>query len=111
MKLHDSPYRMIKDGRKTIELRLYDEKRKMISVGDEIEFVHSRDPSQALLCRVVALHTFASFKELYDNLPLLSCGYTENDIDTASPTDMNLYYSENEQEKYGVVGIEIELYR
>ena len=111
MKLHDSPYRMIEDGCKTIELRLYDEKRKMISVGDEIEFVHSQDQSQVLLCRVVALHIFPSFKELYNSLPLLQCGYTENDIDTASPSDMNLYYSEREQEKYGVVGIEVELCR
>ena len=36
-------------------------------------------------------------------------GYTEDDIDTAAPADMDLYYSKEKQEKYGVVGIEIEL--
>lgn len=109
MKLHDAPYNMIKNGCKTIELRLYDEKRRFISVGDEIEFVHSQAPNRTLLCRVIALHIFDSFEELYNNLPLLQCGYTEEDIFTASPADMDLYYSKESQEKYGVIGIEIEL--
>ena len=41
MRLHDTPFKMIQAGTKTIELRLYDEKRQQIQVGDEIEF-HSR---------------------------------------------------------------------
>ena len=107
MKLHDRPYNSIKSGIKTIELRLYDDKRKMISVGDEIEFVNSADPTLSLYCRVVALHVFPSFDELYRHLPLLKCGYTEHDISTASARDMDLYYSKEEQDTYGVVGIEI----
>lgn len=109
MRLNDSPFNMIKSGRKTIELRLYDEKRRLIVVGDEIEFVHSKEPNKALLCRVVALHVFASFDELYNNLSLLQCGYTENDILSASPNDMNVYYTKEKQKEYGVIGIEIEL--
>lgn len=38
MKLNDNPFAAIEKGEKTIELRLYDEKRKKINVGDEIEF-------------------------------------------------------------------------
>lgn len=107
MKLHDGPYHFIKNGVKTIELRLYDDKRKMISVGDEIEFVNAADPALSLHCTVIALHVFASFDELYRNLPLLKCGYTDADISTASPRDMDLYYSKEEQDAYGVIGIEI----
>lgn len=33
--------------------------------------------------RVVALHLFNNFGELYATLPLLKCGYTEETIDTA----------------------------
>lgn len=108
MKLHREPFDMIKSGKKDIELRLYDEKRRAISVGDEIEFTRSGG-EEKMLCRVVALHIFESFAELYANLPLLRCGYTESDISTASPEDMNAYYSPDEQEKYGVVGIEMAL--
>ena len=109
MNLHAAPFDNIARGIKTIELRLYDEKRRRIKVGDEIEFTHSKDSSRVLHCRVIALHIFSSFAELYSTLPLLKCGYTEDDIDTAAPADMDLYYSKEKQEKYGVVGIEIEL--
>lgn len=109
MRLHDAPYNMIGSGRKTIELRLYDEKRRSVCVGDEIEFLHSEKKGEALICRVIALHVFSSFAELYSVLPLLKCGYTEDDVFSASPADMELYYSKQQQEECGVVGIEIEL--
>lgn len=110
MKLHSTPFEMIQSGRKTIELRLHDEKRRLISIGDEIKFVSLSDPTISLNCRVIALHKFDSFENLYNSLPLLKCGYTENDILTASPNDMDAYYSKEKQKEYGVIGIEIELY-
>lgn len=106
MNLNQSPFDKIKSGVKTIELRLNDEKRRKIQIGDEIEFVNN---SETLLCNVVNLHRFNSFAELYNELPLLKCGYTPEDIDTASPDDMNEYYTAKQQKKYGVVGIEIKL--
>ena len=33
----------------------------------------------------------------------------EKENEEANPNDMNKYYSEEEQQKYGVVGIEIKL--
>ena len=38
MNLNRQPFDMIKSGRKTIELRLNDEKRKNIVAGDKIKF-------------------------------------------------------------------------
>lgn len=43
----------------------------------------------------------------YQSLPLLKCGYTTENMDEAAPSDMEQYYSVEEQKKYGVVGIEI----
>ena len=109
MNLHAAPFDMIACGIKTIELRLYDEKRRLIKVGDEIVFTHADNATLTLRARVLAMHVFPSFAELYANLPLLKCGYTEDDIATASPDDMDLYYSKEQQAANGVVGIEIEL--
>ena len=109
MRLYPIPFNLIKQEAKTIELRLYDEKRKTISVGDEIEFINTENAEASLICRVIALHRFSSFKELYNALPLLKCGYTEEDIATASFSDMEAYYSREMQEKYGVIGIELKL--
>ena len=109
MRLNSEPFKMIKSGIKTIELRLYDEKRSKIRVGDEIEFLLATDESLRCSCTVRRLYRFSSFEELYGALPLLKCGYTEKDIEAAHYTDMEKYYSREKQKEYGVVGIEIEL--
>lgn len=106
MKLHPAPFAMIRSGEKTIELRLYDEKRQQIQVGDQIVFTNNKT-GEVLEKTVGKLHRFDSFEELYKTLPLLQCGYTAEDIDTARPSDMEQYYSAEEQRKYGVVGIEL----
>ena len=108
MKLHSSPFEKIKSGEKTIELRLFDEKRQRIKVGDRIVFTNT-DSGKSLWVTVVKLHRFDSFAQLYEALPLLQCGYTVEDVDTAHPSDMEAYYSAEEQKKYGVVGIEIQV--
>ena len=109
MNLTPAPMQEIRTGNKTIELRLNDEKRKQISVGDTIKFINTEDSNDTLRVNVVDLFLFSSFAELYDNLPLLNCGYNEDNINTASPEDMEMYYSREKQNKYGVVGIEISL--
>ena len=96
MRLTPSPFQMIENGTKTIELRLLDEKRRRIK-------------DAVLRAKVEELLVFDSFRELYENLPLLVCGYTAETIHDASPDDMNQYYSIEEQNQYGVVGIRISL--
>lgn len=108
MKLHSSPFEMIKSGKKTIELRLYDEKRQLIKEGDGITFTNTSS-GEKMSATVKKLHRFDSFEELYKTLPLLECGYTAEDIDNAQPSDMEQYYSVEQQKKYSVVGIEIAL--
>ena len=108
MNLYARPFAMIASGQKTIELRLNDEKRSKISVGDKIEFENSAS-GEKLLCMVVMLYRYNSFSELYKELPLLKCGYTSDDVATAKPEDMDLYYSPERQKQYGVLGIEIKL--
>lgn len=110
MKLNAQPFELIKSGKKTFELRLYDKKRRGIRCGDLIRFTHAENTQSRLLCRVVGIHTFPSFEELYAALPLDRCGYTDNDIATAHPSDMEEYYSPEMQRTHGVVGIEIELF-
>ena len=106
MKLNSTPFEMIKSGEKTIELRLFDEKRQKIKVGDKIVFTDNTT-SKTLNTTVVKLHRFNTFNELYKSLPLLKCGYTSENVDKATPSDMEQYYSVEEQRKYGVVGIEL----
>ncbi len=107
MKLQPNPFRKIKSGSKTIELRLNDEKRQQVQVGDFIEFSQIDDSSQRLTVRVTALHHFNSFAELYAALPKKKLGYTPNE--TPDPDHMDAYYPHDKQEKYGTLGIELRL--
>jgi ASC-1-like (ASCH) protein len=107
MKLNPTPFAMMKDGRKTIELRLCDEKRREISIGDIITFCNTEDPELQINAQVTGLYAFDSFADLLATLPLLECGYTEKSVANASPNDMDKYYSKEEQQKNGVIGIKV----
>jgi len=110
MNLASEQFEKISSGAKTIELRLYDEKRQAISAGDIIIFTNLIDKNQ-VKARVLTLHIFDDFKELYNNLPLSECGYSEQELKNADPDDMLAYYPKEKQERYKVVGIEIRLIR
>ena len=105
MKLSLSPFEKIKDGSKTIELRLYDEKRQKVKIGDFIEFTCLDDATQKIQTRVTALHHYSSFVDLYNSLPKEKLGYSPTD--TPDPNHMDEYCSREDQEKYGVLGIEL----
>ena len=106
MKLAEGPYNSIKAGTKTIEMRLYDEKRRQVKIGDNIEFTN-RETGETVLAEVLELHIFNSFEEMYKAFSKISIGYKEDEI--ANPKDMSQFYSDEDIAKYKVVGIEIKL--
>lgn len=108
MKLRNSPFTKIKNGNKTIELRLYDEKRKKILVGDYIVFTNI-DTLEKIKVQVTNLYLFDNFRELYSKIDNRLFGYNDNNDNNGNYKDMEDYYSKEEQDKYGVVGIEIKL--
>ena len=106
MNLVPSAFKKIKDGSKTIELRLNDEKRQRINVEDTVVF-NCSSTKDIITAQVSGLHKFSDFKELYNALPLEKCGYTVAELDTAHYTDMERYYTKEEIKKYGALGIEL----
>ena len=106
MNLHNEPFNRFKDGTKTIEMRLNDEKRQLLKEKDLIEFTN-RTTLETILVEIIKLYHFANFDELYKNFDKVSLGYDKNDI--ANPKDMEKYYSKEEQDKYGVIAIEVKL--
>ena len=104
MNLHNQPFEKIKSGTKTIELRLNDEKRQLLKIKDIIEFT-DRITNEKLLVEIEGLYKYSSFEELYKHFDKISMGYNENE--EANPKDMEKYYSKEEQDKYGVLGIQI----
>lgn len=105
MKLKDGPYNSIYNGTKDIEMRLYDEKRKLININDIITFTNV-NTMENFDVRVINLHRCNSFEELYSMFNKVRLGYKIDE--EALPSDMKEYYSDEEILKYGVIGIEIE---
>ncbi len=106
MRLHDEPFKLIKSGKKTIEMRLYDEKRRTINVGDTVKFINKLT-NEELEVEITDICVYNNFEELYKHHGKRSLGYSNNDI--ASPADMNIYYPVEEIRKYGVVALELKL--
>ena len=106
MRLHNDPFIKIKNGTKTVELRLNDEKRSLVKVGDTIEFTN-RSNEETMLVDVIDIKKYNSFEELYKHFNKIEMGYNEEDI--VDPKDMEKYYTKEEQDKYGVLGITIKI--
>ena len=103
MKLNKSPFERIKNGTKKVEFRLYDEKRKQIKVGDKIEFSKLPDLEEKLLVYVVELYREDKFETLFRKL------IDNEDEIKRKTTSMYQYYSPEEEQQYGVLGIKISL--
>jgi len=106
LRLHNNPFNLIKQKSKTVEMRLYDEKRQKIKKGDEIIFTN-RQTSETIKTKVKDIKLFKNFEELYSKYNKIELGYSENE--EANFKDMELYYSIKEQAIYGVCAIEIEV--
>ena len=108
MKLQEGPFERIRKGIKILELRLYDEKRMMISLGDEIEFLKLPELAEKINVRVTGLLIYKTFADIFNDLPASYVGYQESDKEYLK-TSMYEYYTKEDEEKYGALGIRIEL--
>lgn len=101
MKLNESPFERIKNGTKTIEFRLNDEKRQLVKVGDQIEFSKLPDLQEKLLVNVVELYKEDTFENLFRKL------YADEEEIIRKTNAMYEYYSHEKEKQYGVLGIKI----
>lgn len=104
MSLAPEPFAAIAQGRKRVEMRLNDPKRRGIQVGDQILFVRT-DGEAALAVSVTDIRAFADFAALYAAFDPLDLGYRQGE--KADPKDMEAYYTPQEIATYGVVALTI----
>ncbi len=96
-------YNKVKSGTKTVELRLWDEKRRQIKIGDEIEFTNGDDKT---LVGVVGLMLSDTFENLFTMFDVADAGI--DDVPTALAKIAEIYPLSRQQGN-GVVGIKIKL--
>lgn len=108
MKLAPEPFGKIVRGEKVIESRLYDEKRQKISVGDTIEFNENEKPENIVRVHVTEILRYPTFKELFNSKASSIFGRESNEL---LLQEIRQFYSEEDERKYGVVGIRFEVIR
>ena len=65
MKLQPKYYDFILNGTKRIEIRLFDEKRQQIKIGDKIKFLKEPELIESFNVKVVDLLRHNSFEEMF----------------------------------------------
>lgn len=106
MKLATEPYNKIASGNKVIESRLYDDKRRQIAIGDEIIFNENDKPENTTTTVVKGLLQYQTFAELFADYDPALFGEESRDF---LLTQIKQFYSDEDEQKYGVVGIRLEL--
>lgn len=104
MHLDNRPFRAFRSGTKTIEMRLWDEKRRVIRTGDTILF-ENRETGEKMRVTVTGTTVFESFSELYSRFDKASLGYEAGE--TADPADMEAYYPPEEEKRCGACAIRV----
>lgn len=107
MRLNKLPFEQIIEGKKTIEVRLNDAKRKLLAIGDEILFSNRDNPNQTIVKKVVDLRLYNSFVDMANNencvLAGFDKGYTVDEVVDCYHT----FYSLEEEKQFGVLAIEL----
>ena len=109
MKLLPEYFEKIQQGSKTVEMRLFDEKRRLIRVGDMIEFSSTEAPSNRVLCRVVDLKLFDSFLALAEYYSPAALGFDSSLTPGDIADFMSKIYCECCVLRVSALAIEIEL--
>ena len=106
LKLKPKYFNYINKGTKRIELRLYDEKRKKINIGDTIIFQKEPELDITMKVKVIGLLRYNTFEELFEDLNIeimADKSMTKQDLLDV----LQEFYSIEKQKQYGVLGIRI----
>lgn len=104
MKLQPAPFAAIQAGTKTIESRLFDEKRQHVQPGDDIVFYNAINLDKTITVQVIELLRYPTFSLLFaDFKPSVFGGESIQVLEN----QIYSFYSKEEEAEYGVVGIRI----
>lgn len=108
MKLNPKYFEFMKYGTKKVEVRLNDEKRKNIKIGEIIEFKKEPNFEENIFTKIINLKYYSNFEKLVENYKIEELA--NKSVDKLEfINDLNKFYTVEQQKQYGVVAIEVEL--
>lgn len=103
MRLDNGSYQKIASGEKSIELRVYDDKRRTLQIGHKIIF-ENRTSGTTLERHVAQLNIYPDFIALLDRTNINEIGYGAEGR-AQLEQDLAHYYHDDEIARWGVVAI------
>lgn len=107
MHLNLQPFNQIVEGRKTIEVRLNDSKRKVLNIGDEILFINRENRDKTVLKTIIDLRLYPTFAEMANNEDCVACGFNKGYTAQEVVDCYYTFYNKEDENKFGVVAIEL----
>lgn len=104
MKLDKVSFEKLDKGFKTLELRLMDEKRQMLELGDRITFRLFPTLDHSCTMIVTGLLHYPNFDALLDDVDMRWLGLEDSKKEWQKNVMRQIYSPEDEKE-YGVLGI------
>ena len=110
LKLQPRYYEYILNGSEDIEIRLYDEKRQKINLGDIIILKKEPELNESFKVKVVGLLRYENFDSLFNDFTidrLADKSMKKSEL----LEELEKFYTKEKQKEYGVLGIRIEKVR
>ena len=102
--LHPDVFEIVKTGIKDIEVRVNDEKRRKLHVGDTLIFLKRPLDDDVIVKKVKALEYYNNFSELVDCYDMKRI-YLKDYTKEMYLNEMKRFYTDEEQNEFGVVAI------
>ena len=110
MGLYEEDFESIKKGKKKVEVRLNDTKRRKMNVGDLIEFMNVPNQNETLTIEVAELRKYNTFKEMYQKIPFKDFDCEDWTMKEMLEGTYEIYTPEQEKE-WGTLAITMKLVR
>ena len=108
MKLKQRYFDFMLNGTKRIEIRLYDEKRQKINIGDTIIFHNDDNLNQSFSAKVIGLLRYYNFADMLNDIDislLADKSFTKEGLISV----LEEFYTKEKQNEYGILGIRIKI--
>lgn len=102
MQLSADAFEKIKNNKKTIEIRLNDEKRQALNIGDFIIF-NNKENNEKISVEVTQLDKFATFQQMFKEVDNIAMGWSKKNCNNYK--DMYNFYTKEEEKAVGTVAI------
>jgi len=111
MRLHldDDIFKIVKNGSKDIEIRLNDDKRKKLNIGDNLIFIN-RLNNEKIEVKISNLEIFSNIDELCNKYDIRRM-YKDNVSKEEFIKLINRFYSDKEIENLGILAITFRRYK